>query len=163
MGTRGPITKKRGTIRSARTATGVRLRPLPETAERIFSRLAKDIDRLEAEDAALVELLAYWMEIAKEARRQMQTADGADAGRPDGVAAEIESLVLTVTDTTHGNKEEGRKNPLLIVLRTATEQIRALAQVLGASPLARARLPEQPAEQPGIAEILFADVEWQKP
>lgn len=157
MGSRGPIPKK--TLRSTKTPRGVRLRPLPDTAEAIFVRLAKDNERLAAEDAPLVELMAYWLEIAKEARRQMLKVDGDDAGRPDVMKQEIEALMLTVTDTTHGNKEESRKNPLLIVLRTATEQVRAIAQQLGSSPSARARLPEPETEQLSLAEILFADVE----
>jgi phage terminase small subunit len=50
-----------------------------------------------------------------------------------------------------------RKNPLLIVLRSASEQIRANAQQLGATPLARARMPEPEHEQMSLADILFAD------
>ena len=64
----------------------------------------------------------------------------------------------TVTDTTHGNGEESRKNPLAIVLRTASEQIRANVQQLGATPMARARMPEPEHEQMSLADILFADV-----
>lgn len=149
MGSRGPIAKKRQ--RTAQTAAGVRLRPLPEDADAIFRRLARDVDNLTAADVALLELLAYWMEIAKECRAQLTqpvvevTSDGQTAG-----------LTLTVTDTAHGNKEESRKNPVLIVLRTATEQIRALAAQLGASPMARARLPEVDAEgQMSFGEQFF--------
>lgn len=123
------------------TAAGVRLRPLPEDADAIFRRLARDVDNLTAADVALLELLAYWMEIAKECRRQL--AQPETAGASDDQAA---GLALTVTDTAHGNKEESRKHPLLIVLRTATEQIRALTAQLGASPMARARLPEVDAD-----------------
>jgi len=127
---------------------------LPADADAIFRRLARDVDSLTAADVALLELMAYWMEIAKECRTQLtqpgKTATG-DAGRVN--------LVLTVTDTTRGNKAESRKNPVLIVLRTATEQIRALAAQLGASPMARARLPEAETEQMSLADILFADVD----
>ena len=65
---------------------------------------------------------------------------------------ELQSEGLTVLDTAHGNGEETRKNPLLIVMRTASEQIRANAQQLGATPLARARLPEREAEQMTLGE-----------
>ena len=139
MGSRGPVSKKRQ--RSSQTAAGVRLRPLPEDADAIFRRLARDVDNLTAAVVALLELLAYWMEIAKECRTQL-TQPETKATSDD----ELVHLVLTVTDTAHGNKEESRKNPVLIVLRTATEQIRALAAQLGASPMARARLPEVDAE-----------------
>ncbi|MBK8799618.1 MAG: hypothetical protein IPM07_26415, partial [Anaerolineales bacterium] len=43
------------------------------------------------------------------------------------------------------------------VMRTASEQIRANAQQLGATPLARARMPEPEHEQLSLADILFAD------
>ena len=129
------------------------MRQLPESADAIFVRLARDVDSLAPADVALVELMAYWLEIAKECRRQM-AEDGKNPATPE---SEIE-LRLTVTDTTHGNKEESRKSPLLIVLRTATEQVRALAAQLGASPMARARLPQPEAEQLDWAEILFSGV-----
>ena len=149
MGSRGPLPSKR--TRSATTAAGVRLRPLPEDADAIFRRLVRDVENLKPADAALLELMAYWMEIAKECRTQLaqpviQVADS------DG---ESGNLALTVTDTAHGNKDESRKNPLLIVLRTATEQIRALAAQLGASPMARARLPEVDDGQASFGEDFF--------
>lgn len=139
-------------MRMGRSSTGERLRPLPEHAEMIFRRLARDVEGLTAADVALVELAAYWLEIAKECRRQL----AAPALGPP--AEQGERLALTVTDTAHGNQEEARKNPLLIVLRTATEQVRAICAQLGASPMARARLPEPEPEQMSLAEILFADV-----
>jgi len=148
MGSRGIISKKRKTANSVRTAQGVKLRPLPGEADAIFKRLAKDIDRLEPGDVGLVELQAYWLEIAKEARRQLAIIAPADADAP--------RLTLTVTDTTHGDGTEPRKHPLLIVLRTATEQVRAIAAQLGASPMARARLPEVDAEgQMSFGEQFF--------
>lgn len=138
MGSRGPLPKKRAA--SARTAEGVRLRQLPEDADAIFKRLARDITGLTPADAAIVEDTARWAAVARAAYSDL-VAEG-----------------LTVTDTAHGNKEESRKNPLLIVLRTASEQIRANAQQLGATPLARARMPELEHEQMSLADILFADV-----
>jgi len=118
----------------------VRLRQLPGEADAIFKRLAKDIAGLTTADVAILEDTARWAAVAKDAYGQL-----VDEG-------------LTVTDTAHGNQEESRKNPLLIVLRTASEQIRANVQQLGATPLARARMPEAEHEQMSLADILFADV-----
>lgn len=147
MGARGPIGKKRR-ARSVTTAGGVKLRQLPPGADAIFARLAKDVEGLEAADVALVQATAVWVEVLLAARDDLENEDG--------------SLALTVTDTAHGNKEEARKNPLLIVMRTASEQIRANAQQLGMSPAARARLPEKEAEQMSLADILFGDAKMQK-
>jgi P27 family predicted phage terminase small subunit len=139
MGSRGPLPKKRAT--SARTAGGQRLRQLPDEADAIFKRLAKDIAGLTPADAAIVEDTARWAAVAK------------------ATYADLLAEGLTVTDTAHGNKEESRKNPLLIILRTASEQIRANAQQLGATPMARARMPAADSgEQMSLAELLFADV-----
>lgn len=135
MGVRGPISKARP--RAAQTSKGVRLRALPTESVAIFKRLARDIDGLSPADVALLELLAYWIEIAKECRAQL----AAPVVVATNATEDATALTLTVVDTTHGDGKEGRRNPLLIVLRTATEQIRALAQQLGASPMARARLP----------------------
>lgn len=118
----------------------MRLRQLPDEADAIFKRLAKDIAGLTPADVAIVEDTARWAAVARKTYGEL-LAEG-----------------LTVTDTAHGNKEEARKNPLLIVLRTASEQIRANAQQLGATPLARARMPEAEHEQMSLADILFADV-----
>ena len=137
MGVRGPLSTKRGP--APQKAEGVKLRRLPSEADAIFRRLVRDIVGLTPADVAIVEDTARWVAVAKDAY-----GDLVDEG-------------LTVTDTTHGNKEESRKNPLLIVMRTASEQIRANAQQLGATPMARARLPEQEHEQLSLAEILFAD------
>lgn len=138
MGSRGPLPKRRAA--SARTADGVRLRQLPDEADAIFKRLARDIAGLTPADVAIVEDTARWAAVAKL------------------TYAELLEEGMTVTDTAHGNKEEARKNPLLIVLRTASEQIRANVQQLGATPLARARMPEPEHEQMSLADILFADV-----
>ena len=137
MGSRGPLPKR---TKTARTAEGVRLRRLPEEADAIFRRLVRDIAGLTTADVALVEDTARWVAVGKLAYRELS-----DEG-------------LTVTDTAHGNQEESRKNPLLIVLRTASEQIRANAQQLGATPLARARMPEQDLEQLSLADVLFGDI-----
>jgi P27 family predicted phage terminase small subunit len=145
MGVRGPIGKQ-AKGRAVRTSKGVQLHPLPVDAGAIFKRLAKDIDGLAAGDVALLELQSYWLEIAKECRRQMATDGG---------------LSITMRDTAHGDGTEMRKNPILIVLRTATEQVRAIAQQLGASPMARARLPVDEKETMSIAEMLFADASIQ--
>lgn len=136
MGARGPLPTKR----TAQAATGKRLRRLPDDADAIFRRLARDVADLEAGDAALVEDTARWLAIAKRAYADLHVGG---------------EMALTVTDTAHGNKEESRKNPLLIVLRTASEQIRANAQQLGASPTARARLPERELEQGSFGEQFF--------
>lgn len=137
MGARGPLPVKR----TGRASTGKRVRQLPTDADAIFRRLARDVADLDASDAALVEDTARWLAIAKRAYADLHGDDG--------------QLALTVTDTAHGNKEESRKNPLLIVLRTASEQIRANAQALGASPMARARLPERESEQASFGEQFF--------
>lgn len=138
MGSRGPLPRR---AKVARTADGVKLRRLPDDADAIFRRLVRDIAGLTTADVALVEDTARWVAIGKEAYKQLS-----DEG-------------LTVTDTAHGSQEESRKNPLLIVLRTASEQTRANAQQLGATPLARARMPEQEAEQLSLADVLFGDVQ----
>lgn len=142
MGSRGPLPKR---AKSTRAKEGAPLRRLPRRPDAIFRRLARDIDGLTAADVALLEDTARWAAVAQAAYAQL----GGETG----------SLALTVTDTAHGNKREGRKNPLLIVLRTASEQLRANAQQLGATPLARARLPEPEAETMSLAELLFAEVD----
>lgn len=118
----------------------MRLRQLPDEADAIFKRLAHDITGLTPADVAIVEDTARWAAVAKLTYTEL-LAEG-----------------MTVTDTAHGNKEESRKNPLLIILRTASEQIRANVQQLGATPLARARMPEPEHEQMSLADILFSDV-----
>ncbi len=158
MGSRGPLPKR--TAQGARTAKGVKLRRLPDDADAIFRRLVRDIVGLTEADVALVEDTARWVAVAKGAYSQLLTDKAQADADPNAVDVfekqEIE-MTLTVTDTTHGNKEESRKNPLLIVMRTASEQIRANAQQLGATPLARARMPEVQAEQLSLAEDLFAE------
>ena len=151
MGSRGPVAKR---ARAARTAEGKRLRQLPDDADAIFRRLARDIAGLEPGDAALLEDTARWAAVAKAAY--------AGLGLAKAEAERTPNEGLTVPDTAHGDGTEMRKNPLLIVLRTASEQIRANAQQLGASPLARARLPEKEPEQMSLADILFADVDAMK-
>ena len=137
MGVRGPLPTKRGP--APQTAEGVKLRRLPAEADAIFRRLVRDIVGLTPADVAMVEDTSRWIAVAKDAYGDL-CAEG-----------------LTVTDTAHGNQEESRKNPLLIVMRTASEQIRANAQQLGATPMARARIPEPEHEQLSLADILFAD------
>ena len=137
MGARGPLPKKR----MARDSTSNRrVRGLPADAAAIYRRLVRDIAGLDVSDAALVEDLARWVAIAKRAYADLHAAG---------------EMSLTVTDTAHGNQEEGRKNPLLIVLRTASEQIRANAQQLGASPMARARLPAPQNDTANFGEQFF--------
>lgn len=146
MGSRGPVAKK---TRTARTADGKRLRRLPGEADAIFRRLARDVAGLTAADAALVEDTARWVAIAQDAFAGLALEKAADV-------REVNEG-LTVPDTAHGDGTEMRKNPLLIVLRTASEQIRANAQQLGATPLARARMPEPETEQLSLADVLFGD------
>lgn len=153
MGSRGPLSKPR---RTASTADGKRLRQLPDGADAIFRRLVKDITGLTPADVAIVEDTARWASIARAAYAQLVEGERAPTGA-QMERQEIE-MALTVTDTTHGNKEESRKNPLLIVLRTASEQIRANAAQLGATPAARARIPQPEYEQQSLADMLFADV-----
>ena len=52
MGSRGPVAKR---ARAARTAEGKRLRQLPDDADAIFRRLARDIAGLEPGDRVVVE------------------------------------------------------------------------------------------------------------
>lgn len=151
MGSRGPVPKRATT---AKTTNGKRLRQLPDDADAIFRRLVRDLDRLEPGDVALLEDTARWAAVAKHAYAGLGLAKPAEERTPNEG--------LTVPDTAHGDGTEMRKNPLLIVLRTASEQIRANAQQLGASPMARARLPEKEAEQLSLADILFADVDAMK-
>ena len=146
MGSRGPVAKR---ARAVRTADGKRLRQLPDDADAIFRRLVRDIDGLKAGDAALVEDTARWAAVAKHAYA------GLGLGKPAEERTANEGL--TVPDTAHGDGTEMRKNPLLIVLRTASEQIRANAQQLGATPMARARMPEPEVEQLSLADVLFGD------
>lgn len=153
MGSRGPVPKRAQRARSAMTADGKRLRQLPDDAGAIFRRMVRDIAGLTPADVALVEDTARWVAVAKESYRQLREDAEAQTERQAG------DLALTVTDTAHGDGTESRKNPLLIVLRTASEQIRANTRELGATPLARARLPEPETEQLSLADILFADVD----
>ncbi len=131
------------------------MRRLPDDADAIFRRLAKDIVGLSAADTMLLENTAQWAAIAKAAYKQLNGEEKQPT--PEQLEQQEIGMLLTVTDTAHGNGEETRKNPLLIVLRTASEQIRANAQQLGATPLARARMPEPDHEQMSLADILFAD------
>ena len=145
MGVRGPLPKR---AKSAQRGPA-RLRRLPVDADGIRRRLLRDIAGLTPADVALVEDTARWAAIAAAAYVGLSKSD---------LGEEEVSLRLTVTDTAHGSGEETRKNPLLIVLRTASEQLRANAQQLGATPLARARMPEPEEEEQSLADILFADV-----
>lgn len=154
MGTRGPVAKKRAT--ALRAADGQRLRRLPADADAIARRLARDIPGLTNADMALVEDTARWVSVAAGAYAQLLGGEKQPTG--EQLERQEVELLLTVTDTAHGNKEESRKNPLLIVMRTASEQIRANAQQLGASPMARARMPQEELEQASLADLLFADV-----
>lgn len=136
MGSRGPLPRR---AKSATTAEGVRLRRLPTEPDAIFRRLARDIEGLTPADVPLLELTAMWVAIGKKSY-----ADMIDQG-------------LTVTDTAHGNGEESRKNALVIVLRAASQEVRLNVQQLGASPLARARMPAVEHEQLSLADVLFGD------
>ena len=150
MGSRGPL-PKRG--KTAKTADGKRLRQLPDDADAIFRRLARDIVGLTPADAAIVEDTARWVAVARDAYSGLALQKPADERLPgEG---------LTVPDTAHGDGTESRKNPLLIVLRTASEQIRANVQQLGATPMARARMPEPEHEQLSLADVLFGDAVYQ--
>jgi phage terminase small subunit len=120
----------------------VRLKRTPKTADAIARRLIRDVPGITAADMLLVEDTARWASVGALVYDKLFDANG--------------ELQATTTDTAHGNKEEARKNPLLIVLRTASEQLRANVQQLGASPLARARLPEPEGEDESIADVLFA-------
>lgn len=144
MGSRGPVAKR---AKSVRTAGGRRLRALPDDADAIFRRLAKDLGDLEAGDVALLEDTARWAAVAKAAYAGLGLAKPAEERTPNEG--------LTVPDTAHGDGTEMRKNPLLIVLRTASEQIRANAQQLGATPMARARMPEREDDQMSFGEQFF--------
>lgn len=167
MGTRGPIARGPGArAKSLKSAEGRRLRRLPADADAIARRLARDVAGLTDADMALVEDMAQWVAISKEAFRQLREPLGQPGqpqpqpgqpqqGQADDAAIEA-VLALLMTDTAHGNKEEARKSPLLIVMRTASEQIRADAAQLGASPLSRARLPEPERDDESIADVLFA-------
>ena len=147
MGSRGPISRR---SRPVATRAG-RVRRLPGDADAIFRRLARDLKNIEPGDVALVEDMARWASIAHHAY--------CDLALDKPVHERSQQQGLTVPDTTHGDGTEMRKNPLLIVLRTASEQLRADAQQLGATPLARARMPEEEPQQLSLADLLFAEVE----
>lgn len=153
MGARGPVAKR--TTHTAPTATGKRLRRLPDDADAIFRRLTRDVVGLTAADVALVEDTARWAAVAKAAYSGLALDKAAGERTPNEG--------LTVPDTAHGDGTEMRKNPLLIVMRTASEQLRANAQQLGATPLARARMPEPELEQLSLADVLFGDAMAQTP
>lgn len=161
MGSRGPIARGQQTrAKSLKSAEGRRLRRLPADADAIARRLARDIAGLTDADMALVEDMAQWVAISKEAFRQLRNVPRQpqpQQGQADDAALE-QVLALLMTDTAHGNKEESRKSPLLIVMRTASEQIRANAAQLGASPMSRARLPEPEEEEESLADVLFGGV-----
>ncbi len=160
MGSRGPIARGANSRRVGTVAAADgrrRLRRLPADADAIARRLARDIAGLTDADMALVEDMARWVAVAKEAFRQLRAPLGQQAGQAGTADARaVEALLaLLMTDTAHGNKEESRKSPLLIVMRTASEQMRADAAQLGASPMSRARLPEPEEEDESIADVLF--------
>lgn len=138
MGSRGPIPAKRQ--RAATTADGVKFRRVPEDPDAILRWLWKNTPGVTIADIPLLMAHAAWIHTLIRTDKELR-------GAP-----------LTVLDTAHGNGEEERKNPLLIILRTASEQIRANAQQLGATPMARARMPEPEHEQMSLADILFSDV-----
>ena len=146
MGTRGPISKRKKYTTSAATTSGERLRELPDDVVAMFKRVVKDNPSLTAADAAMVEqmvqsaLLARWafVELAKQG--------------PDGSPHN-----LMEQDTAHGDGSEMRRHPMWMAWRTASEQLRAAAQQLGATPMARARLPEPETEQLTLADVLFGD------
>lgn len=140
MGARGPISNKRRRAASAATAGGVKVKALPDDLVAMFKRVVRDSPGVTAADAALIEQMvqAAWLQ---RAAFQVLLDEG-----------------LTVLDTTHGNGEEIRRHPVTITWRAAAAELRAVAAQLGASPMARARLPQQEHEQLSLAEILFADV-----
>lgn len=155
MGSRGPIGKKQLNTQAKAKA----LRMLPADYDRTARRMLRDLDGLTIADVALVEDMARWVTIGQEAFRQLRRVAAAAAEAGAAPAKDADRLALTVTDTTHGNGEEARKNPLLIVLRTASEQLRADAAQLGATPMARARLPQNEQNEMSLADMLFADVD----
>lgn len=141
MGARGPIGNKRRRAAAAATAGGVKVRQLPDDVTAMFKRVVKDLPAASAIDAALVEQFcqAAWLQRA--------------------AFQELVAAGLTVLDTTHGNGEELRRHPLTITWRGAAAELRAVAVQLGASPMARARMPEPEHEQLSLAEELFGMVE----
>lgn len=146
MGSRGPISNKRRRAASAATAGGQRIRELPDDALAMFRRLVKENDQLRPADAAMVEQMVQAALLARWAFAEL-----AKAG-PDGSPHN-----LMEQDTTHGDGTEMRRHPMWIAWRTASEQLRAAAQQLGATPMARARMPEPEIEQLSLADVLFGD------
>lgn len=147
MGARGPISSKRKYTTAASTANGARVRELPDDALAMFKRVVKDNPSLSPADAAMVEQLVQAALLARWAFAEL-----AKAG-PTGSAHN-----LMEQDTAHGDGSEMRRHPMWMAWRTASEQLRAAAQQLGATPMARARMPEPQTEQMSLADILFADV-----
>lgn len=146
MGARGPISGKRRRTISGATAAGTRVRRLPEEPAGVFKRLVRDLPGATPADAALIEQMAQALLLARWA------FDVLAENGPDGERNLLEQ------DTAHGDGQEMRRHPMWMAWRTASEQLRAAAQQLGASPMARARMPEPEGEQLSLADILFADM-----
>lgn len=146
MGSRGPISNKRKRAASAATTGGARVRELPDDAVAMFKRVVRDNPSLAPADAAMVEQMVQAALLARWAFAELSKAG------PDGSLHN-----LMEQDTTHGDGTEMRRHPMWIAWRTASEQLRAAAQQLGATPMARARMPEPEIEQLSLADVLFGD------
>lgn len=123
------------------------MRELPDDVLAMFKRVVKDNPSLSPADAAMVEQMVQAALLARWAFAEL-----AKAG-PDGSPHN-----LLEQDTAHGDGQEMRRHPMWMAWRTASEQLRAAAQQLGATPMARARMPEPEVEQMSLADILFSDV-----
>lgn len=152
MGARGPISSKNMRSISAATSGGARVRELPDDAVAMFKRLVRDNPSLLPADAAMVEQMVQAALLARWAFAEL-----AKAG-PDGSLHN-----LLEQDTAHGDGQEMRRHPMWMAWRTASEQLRAVAQQLGATPMARARMPEPEAEQLTLADVLFGDAVAHQP
>lgn len=152
MGARGPISNKIKRQVSAATAGGQRVKTLPDDAEQMFKRLIKENPTLTAADAAMVEQMVQAALLARWAFAELAKTS------PDGG-----SHNLMEQDTAHGDGTEMRRHPMWMAWRTASEQLRAAAQQLGATPMARARMPEPETEQLTLADVLFGDAMSQQP
>lgn len=135
MGTRGPVRKGVGRfVGAVPRTTGIKS---PEVKD-VFRRIVATVPGLTAADEATVTTLAEATVLQRRA------------------FAEIMAYGLLVPDMAHGG--DLRRNPALIIWRTAVEVSRAAAGKLGATPLDRARLGlEEMSDEPSLADVLFGE------
>ena len=142
MGARGPLPKRRALT----SADGGRIRRLPVGERAAWRQLVADNPLLTPADASLVDVLLQATMLARWSYEVM-----AQPG-PEGQAH-----TLLERDTAHGDGQEMRRHPLWMAWRMAADMVVKASGQLGASPMARARMPEPEEQDVSIAELLFAE------